>query len=273
MSATRAGGYVDPPPLAFAHRGGLELPGNAGIENTVKGIGNAVALGYRYIETDVRASSDGVPFAFHDTDLRRVAPESEFAQAQFGSLTAAQIRTVRLAGEPIPTVAELLAAFPTTRFNMDVKTNAAIGPTIQAIVEADARDRVLIASFSGRRLRSVRRLLPGVVTSAGPVEVIGLAIGWGPLRRLAARRGAVAVQVPEFYRGFRLVSGRFLANAHKEGLQVHIWTVDDSEEIDRLLDLGVDGVITDRPDVLKDVLIRRGQWGTGRGSADLAAEV
>lgn len=253
--------YLASAPIAMAHRGGVALPSNAGIENSARAIGNAVALGYRYIETDVRASSDGESFAFHDPDLRRVASRADTPQAAFRSLSAATIRGTRLdGGEPVPTIGDLLEAFPQTRFNIDVKTAPVIEPTVRAIEAAGAQDRVLIASFSHRRLTAARRLLPGVATSASPTELTALVLGRGRARGMARRNGAVCVQVPEFYRGRRLVGPAFVAAAHDEGLQVHVWTVDEPDDIRRLLDLGVDGIITDRPDVLKDVLLERGQW-------------
>lgn len=256
-------GYLGEPPLALAHRGGVALPANAGIENSLRAIANAVELGYRYIETDVRASSDGEAFAFHDTHFGRVAPDSPFGTRLFSTLTAAQIRSVVLAGgEPLPTVAEMLAAFPDTRFNIDVKRVEAIAPTARAIVEAGAQDRVLIASFSHRRLTRARRLLPGVATSASPREIGAMWLGSGPVRGLARRNGACCFQVPEHYRGRRLVTPRFIEGAHAHGMQVHVWTVDEPDDINRLLDAGVDGIITDRPDVLKQVLVDRGQWAS-----------
>ncbi|MFV0253819.1 MAG: glycerophosphodiester phosphodiesterase [Beutenbergiaceae bacterium] len=256
--------FLDEPPLAIAHRGGIGLPSNAGIENSVEAFRHAVELGIDYLETDVRASSDGEVFAFHDPDLRRVSARSGHSSAKFSSLSAAQVREAGLdGGAAIPTVAELLAAFPDTRFNIDVKTTPAIAPTIRAIVGAAAQHRVLIASFSVLRSWRARRMLPSVATSANPLEVIGLALGFRPLRGIARRNGVVAVQVPEFYRGYRLITPRFLKTAHAEGLQVHIWTVDDPDDMNRLLDMGVDGIITDRPDLLKKVLIERGQWRDG----------
>ncbi|MFV0426654.1 MAG: glycerophosphodiester phosphodiesterase family protein [Beutenbergiaceae bacterium] len=267
MGADHDGGrFIDPPPLALAHRGGVKLPVNSGIENSVRAVRNAVDLGFSYIETDVRPSSDGVAFAFHDPDLTRVCSHTANAGSMFSSLTAKQIKELPLdGGEPIATLAELLQACPHTRFNIDVKTAAVIAPTVRAIAAAGAQERVLIASFSMRRLRTARRMLPGVATSANPLEVLGLVVGWGPLRALARRHGAVAVQVPEYYRGFRLVSPRFVRIAHEEGLQVHVWTVDEPSDMNRLLDMGVDGIITDRPDILKDVLIERGQWRDSQG--------
>lgn len=253
--------YLEAPPLAFAHRGGALLPVNEGIENTLRAIENVVALGYRYIETDVQASADGEAFAFHDENLGRMAPDSEFGSRPFGELTAAQIRSVRTSGgEPVATIGEVLQAFPDTKFNIDVKSEAVIEPTVRAIEATGAIDRVLIASFSGKRLATVRRRLPGVATSAGPAEVAALRLGPRPFGRFASRGGAVCVQVPTTWRGRRLVTPGFIAAVHHRGMQVHVWTVDERAEMVDLLDMGVDGIVTDRPELLKEVLVERGRW-------------
>lgn len=255
------GPYLEEPPLEMAHRGGVKLPANAGIENSLRAIANAIALGYRYIETDARASADGVAFAFHDTDLSRVAPGSPFATTPFAELTSEQIRSVVLeGGEPLPTIAEMLEAFPRTRFNIDVKTSEVIEPTMQAIEDAGAIDRVLVASFSHTRLSRVRRRLPGVTTSASPWEVVALRFLPWLLTWFAKAGGAVCAQVPEYQYGVRILTPGFVAATHRAGMQVHVWTIDEAAEIERLLDGGIDGIITDRPDVLREVLEQRGQW-------------
>lgn len=253
--------FLGPPPLLLAHRGGVALPANVGIENSVRAVGNAVALGCQYIETDARASADGVAFAFHDEHLGRVAPEAGFGERPFGSLTAAEIRSVRLSGgEPLATIAELLAAFPRTRFNIDVKTESVIEPTLHAVREAGAVERVLIASFDYGRLSRVRREMPDVVTSATPVETLALRLLPRLLGWFAARGGAVCLQVPEYRHGFKVLTPGLIAAAHRRGMQVHVWTVDEADDVNRLLDAGVDGLITDRPDVVREVLEQRGQW-------------
>lgn len=253
--------FLDEPPLALAHRGGDGLPANDGIENSLRAVGNAVALGYRYIETDARASVDGVAFAFHDHDLSRVAPDSGFGDRPFGSLTAAEIRSVRLrGGEPIATIAELLEAFPDTRFNIDVKTAEVIGPTVAAVRAAGAEPRVLLASFSHCRLRRARRLLPEVVTSASPWELIALRFAPRLLGWFVRAGRPVCVQVPERQYGVHITTPGFIDAVHRAGMQVHVWTIDTREDITRLLDDGVDGLITDRPDILREVLEQRGEW-------------
>lgn len=254
--------YLDAPtPLAIAHRGGAKLPANRGLENALSAFANAVALGYRYLETDVHASRDGVVFAFHDELLDRVTDRS----GPIAQLSAADVREARIDGrEPVPELSALLDTFPTARFNIDVKSDAAVGPTLDVIRAHDAVDRVCLASFSDRRLRRVRLLEPRIATSLGPAEVALLRLSaLERLRATGARRGAVCVQVPRTRYGVTVVTRGFVRRAHACGLQVHVWTVDDAQAMTELLDLSVDGIVTDRPDTLREVLRARGEWAPG----------
>ena len=248
--------FLDAPrPLAMAHRGGATYPPNRRIENTMAAFRRAAELGFRYLETDVRATRDGVPVLVHDETVQRLTGHPEAV----ADLTLAQLRERLVDGrEPVPTLTELLAELPDARLNIDVKSDDAIEPTVATVRAAGAEDRVCLASFSDRRIRRVRRLAgPAVATSCSAWEV-GLLL-LAPLRRLQAtgrRRGASSVQVPRRSRGIRVVTPRFVARAHALGLQVHVWTVDDDVSIRAVLDLGVDGVISDRIDVLREALDR-----------------
>ncbi len=251
--------YLDAPlPLALAHRGGAGLPANDGIENTLTAFRNAVALGYVFLETDVHVSADGVVYAFHDEHLGRMTG----VETPIAALTSAEIDRVPVAGrEPVPRLADLLATLPDARFNIDVKADGAVEATVQVVQEARAEDRVCLASFSGARLGRLRALCPDAARSGGPLEVAALKLGptrW--VRRLAARRGVHCVQVPVRRGPITVVTPRFVRRAHETGLQVHVWTVDDPDEMRTLLEIGVDGIVTDRPDVLRDVLDERGSW-------------
>lgn len=251
--------FLDAPlPLALAHRGGALLPANDGIENTLTAFRNAVALGYTHLETDVHVSSDGVVYAFHDEHLGRFTGVA----TPLAELDSEEIDGVLLAGqEPVPRLADLLEIMPDARFNIDVKSDAAVGPTVDAVRAAGADARVCLASFSGARLQRLRRLCPGAARSGGPLEIAALRLGpvsW--VRQLAARRGVHCVQVPVRRGPITIVTPRFVRHAHATGLQVHVWTVDDPDEMRWLLDMGVDGIVTDRPDVLRDVLTERGAW-------------
>lgn len=243
-----------PGPLAFAHRGD-HRPGRPG-ENTLAAFAAAVDLGYRYVETDAHVTADGVLVAFHDDVLDRVTDRA----GAIGELPWAEVRAARVAdGDAVPLLEDLLTTWPDLRVNIDPKHDAAVDPLIELIRRTGSVDRVCIGSFSDKRLARVRDALgPGVCTSMGPRAVARLA---------AAARGvpggrfaAGCAQVPLRQGRVPLVTERFVAAAHKRDVQVHVWTIDEADEMERLLDMGVDGIMTDRPDVLRDVLGARGAW-------------
>ena len=243
-----------PHPIPFAHRGGAAEVGG---ENTLTAFGRALAMGYRYLETDGRVTSDGVLLAFHDESLDRVTdltgrledrPWSEVRQAKIGP-----------EGEAITTMEALLDAFPDARFNIDPKMDAAVAPLAEALRRTNAFDRVNVAAFSDRRLLQLRKAVGRpICTSMGPAAIARLRLsGFGvPVGPFAA----ACVQVPLTYRQRTLVDGRFVTGAGRRGIPVHVWTIDDPAEMHRLLDLGVGGIMTDRPSMLKQVMEERGQW-------------
>lgn len=248
-------GYLSPaPPRVIAHRGlATEAP-----ENTLLAFLHALSVGAHYLETDVHATADGIAVLAHDPDLRRVAGRPEPVE-QF---TLAQLQTVDLGhGQTFPTLAEALDAFPEARFNIDVKSAAAVQPTIAAIRAADAQRRVLVTSFSERRRRAVARGLPGAVSSASAprfaVALVAAKLGLGPLVRLVLR-GLVAVQVPERAMRMRVTTPRVLSAMHRAGVEVHVWTINSPTRMRELLDLGADGIVTDRADFAMEVLAERG---------------
>lgn len=248
--------YLDDVPgavVAMAHRGGARHPENIGRENTRAAFQHAVDLGYRYLETDVQLSADGVVMAFHDDVLDRVTD----LRGPIGQQPCTVLQGPRIAGRhPIPTLRELVEAFPEARFNIDLKSDAVVEPFAALVVSLGLQDRICIGSFSVARLSRIRRLLgPSVPTSAAPSEVGSLLLTgrfWGP--------PPVVLQVPAMLRGRRLITPRLIARADRLNVPVHAWTIDDGEEMERLLDLGVSGLITDRTDILRAVLERRGQW-------------
>jgi glycerophosphoryl diester phosphodiesterase len=253
-----SGSYLDSPtPLAFAHRGGAEVPDNIGIENSLAAFAHAYALGYRYLETDVRRSSDGVVYAFHDEALERMTG----SPAGFGTLTSAKVDAERLGGrEAIPTLSALYDAFPDARFNIDVKSDDALDAACAVIEAHGAVERTCLASFEHSRLTRIRSRLPTVATSASTREVALVKLLPAFLLRIVGAPKGVCLQVPARHRGITVVTRRFIKRAHALRQQVHVWTINDADEINRLLDLGVDGIISDRTDVLKDVLVARGSW-------------
>ena len=247
-----------PTPLAFAHRGGALLPANDGIENTLAAFQNAVDLGYRYLETDVHTSRDGVVYAFHDVMLTRMTG----TVSAFRDLDSTDIDTILVGGrEPIPRLTDLLETFPGARFNIDVKADDAVDPTLSVLRDAGALDRVCLTSFSADRLHRLRAGAPGTPTCLSPGEIALLRLAPIPwLQALGWRRGGACVQVPVRTRRVTVVTPGFVRRAQSLGLPVHVWTVDDPGEMRSLLDIGVDGLMSDRVDVLRDVLVERGQW-------------
>jgi glycerophosphoryl diester phosphodiesterase len=252
-------------PLAMVHRGGAA----EAHENSLAAFQRAVDLGYRYVETDVQATSDGVLLAFHDRHLDRVTDSS----GRISELPFAAVARARIGGtEPIPLLGDLLTSFPDVRFNIDSKHPSTLRPLVEVLRRTNALHRVCLASFSDRRLGWLRSALgPKVCSALGPREVAGLKLASvsGRHMRWLRRRlpaTALAVQVPAGPAALPLVDRRFVDTAHRLGLSVHIWTVDTAPAMERLLDLGVDGIMTDRPEVLRSVLQRRGLWPGARNS-------
>ena len=266
--------FLDHPrPIAFAHRGGAaHAP-----ENSWPAFEHAVKLGYAYLETDARATFDGKLMAFHDRNLERVTE----AEGPINMKSYREVAALRVAGsEPIPLIEDLLGAWPDVRFNIDVKDEAGI-PLLPAVLRrTSAWDRVCLTSFSGARLRAVRKLLDHPVcmtTSPSAIAAVRYSIGAGsrrsagfagpavpgrslePPTRLLARRlaqaGACCAQVPG-----RVATRPFVRRAHALGLDVHVWTINDRARMTRFLDLGADGIMTDDIETLRAVLIERGQW-------------
>ncbi|MFG2775738.1 glycerophosphodiester phosphodiesterase family protein [Streptomyces sp. NPDC048350] len=246
--------YLDhPSPIPFAHRGGTA----DGLENTAAAFRRAAAAGYRYFETDVHTTADGALVAFHDSTLDRVTDTA----GRIRDLPWAAVREARVAGkEPLPLFEELLEEFPEARWNVDLKAESSLVPLVELIRRTNAWDRICIGSFTESRVGRAQRLAgPQLATSYGVTGVAALR-----LRSLgipaALRAGAVAAQVPERQGGITVVDRRFVREAHARGLQVHVWTVNDPERMNSLLDLGVDGIMTDHLETLRAVLTDRGVW-------------
>jgi glycerophosphoryl diester phosphodiesterase len=252
--AARTSGYLSSPlPRVFAHRGlAIDAP-----ENTLLAFAKALALGVGYLETDVHASSDGVAMISHDPDLTRMTGRD----VRIDQLTAAELQRIDLGqGQGFSTLAAAIDAFPETRFNIDIKAMGAAAPTVSTIKKANASRRVMIGSFSNERRLAVVRELPDVATSVSPPNVVAAAyaaaVGATALVRRAVR-GSDALQIPEKILGVSTVSRRAISTFHAAGVEVHIWTVNDAASIERLLDAGVDGIMSDRADIAMDVVTRR----------------
>jgi glycerophosphoryl diester phosphodiesterase len=241
-------------PIAFAHRGGT----SAAPENSLRAFADAVELGYQYLETDVHATSDGVLVAFHDNDLERTCGEKRaIATSAWDELTSARIDGT----DPIPLLDDLLDEFPHARFNIDCKADSALEPLIKKLRERDCLERVCIGSFSDKRLDRVRQEFgTSVCTSMGPKEVAKLVARATSHLPLTPTDHALMAQVPVKQGPIPVTTQRFVDVAHELGIQVHVWTIDDPVEIARLLDLGVDGIMSDDTRALRDVFMARGLW-------------
>lgn len=213
---------------------------------------HAIDLGYSYLETDVHATSDGVLVAFHDDSLDRTTDRT----GEINDLPWSEVQRARVDGrEPIPRFEELMEQFPDARVNIDCKAASGVDALIASLRRLDCLDRVLVGGFSDARLRRLRgEFGEALCTSFGPQQIAAL--------RLTGRVpwGGEVAQVPVRQGRLTIVNEQFVDRAHQRGLHVHVWTIDDPDEMHRLLDLGVDGLMTDRPQILKDVLVARGAW-------------
>ena len=236
----------------IAHRGGsLEQ-----LENSLSAFRNAWDLGYRYMETDMQASSDGVVYIFHDDTLDRVSNGTGL----FCEHSSAEIDKIRLNnGEPIPRLSDALDALPEALFNIDIKRADGTIPLANFLNSHPEADRVVAASFVGKRLRQLKSLVkkPVPVTAVQNDIIRIMLIGLGlPL----ARPDVVAVQVPISHYGLPIVTRWFVRQCHKLAIKIHVWTIDDEATMRWLIDIGVDGVMTDRPTLLKQVCLDKNCW-------------
>lgn len=243
-------------------------------ENTLEAFENAVALGFRYLETDLHMTRDGAIVCFHDAtvdrttdgtgrvcdhtleELRALDPGYRFTNGQGFPFRGKGLR--------VPTLEEALALHPDVRLNVDIKQAAPsmIDALWREIDRLDAHERLLVASVEDELVHRFRASRPNkrLPTSTGKRGVLRFWIGARTGLARFERYGYDALQVPATYRGLTVVDRAFVDEAHAHGLHVHVWTIDERDQMQRLLDLGVDGLMTDRPDVLKDVLVERGQW-------------
>ncbi|HVT69460.1 MAG TPA: glycerophosphodiester phosphodiesterase family protein [Trebonia sp.] len=245
--------YLDHPrPIAFAHRGGAAH----NPENSWAAFEFSARLGYAYLETDTRSTADGKLIAFHDADLGRATDRTGLVR----QLTWKEVSAARIGGtDEIPLLEDLIGGFPELRFNIDLKDAGTIRPLGDVLRRTDAWDRVCITSFSGLRLLAVQRSLDRpvclAVTPAAIAAVRYLGVPGAVIARRLARSGAQCAQVPR-----TIATREFIRRSHQLGLDVHVWTMNTRADIERALDLGADGVMTDQVVLLRDILAERGQW-------------
>ena len=259
-------------PIAMAHRGSMVLwP-----ENTMTAFQEAVDLGYRYLETDLQMSRDGVLVTFHDDTLDRTTdgtgPVSDHTLEQLREFDAGYRFRIngdypyRSRGIRIPTLEELATTHPDRVLSLDLKSDGMEEALVDTIRRLDLWDRVIVGSFSDARLRRFRSLTDRpVAMSAGPRETLRFVTA--ARLRLTFRPEADSFQVPVKH-CIKIVSARTVRLARTIGVPLIVWTINEVDEMQRLLDLGVDGIITDRPDLLRALLDKRGEGGGTRDSMD-----
>lgn len=263
MPIVQSGGVTHPflqgPwPRALAHRG-WHIGELDGMENSLAAFRRAVAEGYRYIETDVHATSDGVVAVHHDSNLERTTD----AHGEIRCLPWSSVGSALIGGrEAVCRLDDVLEELPGAFLNIDVKADSAVQPILRTLRRHNAWDRVCLAAFDDRRLATLRNSGDRqLLTSMGQKSVRTL---WAASRLarlpLPSLVQGCAAQVPPRQGRLTVADERFVRRAHRWGVEVHAWTVDEAAEMAALLDVGVDGLVTDRPDVLRDVLHQRGQW-------------
>ena len=237
------------PPRIIAHRG-LALHH---AENTLGAFGAALEAGADILETDVHLSKDGVVVIAHDSDLERVADRpglvSQYTAVELSDMDLGHV-------EGFPTLAEALHAFPEARWNIDLKIPGVVDGCVDAITSACAIDRVLVTSFDEDTRAQAVQALPGVASSATSRHIIaGRVISWMglPLSSWKLPGDIVALQIPPAHAGLALVTPSMIRLAHRKGLEVHVWTINDVKDMERLWSMGVDAIVTDRTDLAVEV--------------------
>tara|TARA_B100001769_G_scaffold148905_1_gene116693 strand:- start:504 stop:1247 length:744 start_codon:yes stop_codon:yes gene_type:complete len=233
----------------MAHRGGsLEAP-----ENTIESFKYALEIGSDIIETDIQLSSDGVPYIFHDDDLKRISG----IEKNFNELLSSEIDQLNIFGDhKIPTLEETLKQFPNTKFQIDFKTDEVVDPAIEIINKfPHIKKNLCVASFSSQRLNKIKAKLSDVTYSMGPHEVLKLL-----LKSFGLYRGEVGgdcLQIPIYRYGIKIVTKRFVDFCKRENINISVWTINNTEEMNYLIGLEVDGIITDKPKALINLLATR----------------
>ena len=254
-------------PLAISHRGGARLwP-----ENTMEAFSRTVEMGYRWIETDLRITSDETVVCFHDPTLERTSD----GRGEIAHLSWSEVKEVdagynhqprrdfpfRGRGIRVPSLEEVALSFPDLSMVLELKADHTEEPLLKLIRRLKLGDRVIVGSFSDARLARVRELSGGGVdTSTGEQEAARLVKAAWLGRRM--RPANPALQIPVRSGVVPLVTRRTVRAYHRMGLVVHVWTVDRPALMERLLSRGVDGIMTDRPDLLREVFEKRGLWRT-----------
>ncbi len=242
------------PPFAVAHQGGADEE----TENSMSAFANASRLGYHYLDTDLQVTRDGVVVAHHDDTLERLTGLSgTIAERSWDELSEARLPN----GESLARFDDLLDAHPDARWNIELKSDEAIEPVVSMIRSRDIDRRVCLNAFSDKRMRKIRKAAAGLTPaySTPIIPTLWLKVT-SYLSFLPFRTSAHVTQAPVRDRGIPVLDERYVGRAGDVGLLTIVWTIDDPDEMHRLLDIGVDGILTDAPTALKAVLEERGAW-------------
>ena len=232
--------FLDSEFQGFVHRGDTSIF----LENTIEAFQSAISLGYQYLETDLRETSDGKIITFHDPNLKRITG----ANITISETKFSDIRMRRLPSrETIPTIDELLEEFPDSFFNMDLKVNQIEEKVLKKINSHNALERVCLGSFNSKTIKKINSLEPKILTSMGISQVI-------KYKFFQKKNLSKLIQIPTHWKGIKVITKKFIDRLHNDGLKVHVWTVNKETEMQSLIDLGVDGIMTDNASGLIKVM-------------------
>ena len=224
----------------FVHRGDASTY----IENTLEAFKSADSLGYKYIETDLRETIDGKIITFHDANIKRITGSN----VTINRSSLADIRMRRLPkNESIPTIDEILEELPNSYFNMDLKVPNMEEKVLKKIKSHNALDRICLGSFNSKTIKKINVLEPKIITSMGLAQVV-------KYKFFNIKSNSKLIQIPVSWNGIKVITKGFIEKLHNDNLKVHVWTINKENEMQRLIDMGVDGIMTDNAIGLMNVM-------------------
>lgn len=233
--------YQSKPFVALSHRGNSYKY----VENSFEAFKSVVDMGFEYIETDLRKTLDNEIVTFHDRDLKRLFN----INLKVENLTFAEINKFFSAKNcKLLTLKETLINFPQTKFNIDLKSKEVIKETIKIVKELKAFDRVCFASFNSSHTDEVLTNSPSAVVSMGMKDVAYFKF-FNYLRK-----DSKILQVPLNWKGINILNNKLIRKAKDKDLFIHVWTINDRESITKLMDMGVHGIVTDKPELIMEIM-------------------
>ena len=230
--------------IGLSHRGNSKKF----IENSFEAFNSVIQLGYKYIETDLRMTLDNEVIAFHDPDLKRLFN----LDLQVKDLTFNEINNLfKEQNSSLLTLEDALKKFPEINFNIDLKVSKVIQDSIRVVADLNAFDRVCFASFHSSHTEKVLRHNQKAIVSMGMKD-----IALFKFLKLNYKNIKI-IQIPLKWKGIKVLTRNLIKKAHKSNLQVHVWTINDRKTINNLIDLGVNGIVTDEPELLMEIMKER----------------